>query len=70
MLSKYFHGGDFIILLFYIYDIMIVRQDTSKIDKLKKKLSNYFAMKKLGSAKQILDMKISCDRKARKLWLS
>ena len=41
-----------------------------KIDNLKRELSNSFAMKDLGSGKQILGMKISRDRKTEKLWLS
>jgi len=37
---------------------------------LKKKLANSFAMKDLGDAKQILSMRITRDRKNRKLTLS
>ena len=37
---------------------------------LKKKLSNSFAMKDLGAAKKILGMRITRDRKNRKLTLS
>jgi len=33
-------------------------------------LSESFAMKDLGPVQQILGMRISCDRKAKKLWLS
>nr|GEX55919.1 retrovirus-related Pol polyprotein from transposon TNT 1-94 [Tanacetum cinerariifolium] len=44
--------------------------DILKIDKLKKELNKSFAMKDLGKAKQILGMRISRDRKAKKLWLS
>ena len=40
------------------------------INVLKKKLSNSFAMKDLGVAKKILGMKITRDRKNRKLTLS
>ena len=39
-------------------------------NKLKKELSKFFDMKYLGLAEQILGMKIVCDRKAKKLWLS
>lgn len=70
MFSKYFYDGDFIILLFYFDNLLIVGQDTSKIDNLKKELSNSFTMKKLGPTKQILGVKISHDRNIRKLWLS
>jgi transposase InsO family protein len=67
---KKFSDGEFIILLLYVDDMLIVGRDTSKIDKLKKELSKSFSMKDLGSAKQILGMKISRDRKSEKLWLS
>ena len=40
------------------------------INKLKKDLSQYFDMKNLGPAQQILGMKIVRDRKAKKIWLS
>ena len=42
----------------------------SKIDRLKKGLSESFAMKDMGPAKQILGMQISRDRKNKKIWLS
>jgi hypothetical protein len=67
---KKFSDGEFIILLLYVDDMLIVGRDTSKIDKLKEELSTSFSMKDLGSAKQILGMKISRDRKNGKLWLS
>ena len=58
---KFFHD-DFINLLLYV--------DSSKIDRLKREPSKSFSMNDLRSAKQILGMKISRDRKNRKLWLS
>lgn len=67
---KKFTDGNFIILLVYVDDMLIVGHDASKIDKLKKELSKSFAMKDLGAAKQILGMKIFRDRKKKKLWLS
>jgi hypothetical protein len=57
------------ILLLYVDDMLIICRDTSKIDRLKRKLSKSFNMKDLGPAKQILGMKISRDRKKGKLWL-
>ena len=60
----------FIILLLYVDDMLIVRQDKEMIGDLKKELSKSFDMKNLGPAKKILGMKILRDRKARKLWLS
>ena len=68
--TRKFSDDDFIILLLYVDDMLIIGHDSSKINRLKKELSKSFAMKKLGSAKQILGMKISRDRKNRKLWLS
>ncbi|CAJ2658330.1 unnamed protein product [Trifolium pratense] len=67
---KKFSDGDFIILLLYVDDMLIVGHDTKKIKSLKKELSMSFAMKDLGPAKQILGMRISRDRKNGKLWLS
>ncbi|KAL4368326.1 hypothetical protein GQ457_05G026720 [Hibiscus cannabinus] len=46
------------------------RHDKKKIDALKKALSNSFAMKDLGSAKQILGINIIRDRSKKFLWLS
>ena len=68
--TRKFSDDDFIILLLYVDDMLIIGHDSSKIDRLKRELNKSFAMKDLGSAKQILGMKISHDRKNRKLWLS
>lgn len=67
---KNFSDGDFVILLLYVDDMLIVDRDTIKIDRLKKELSKSFAMKDLGPTRQILGMKISRDRQNGKLWLS
>lgn len=50
--------------------MLIIDYDARKIKELKRELSKFFAMKDLGSAKHILGMKISRDRKNEKLWLS
>ena len=50
--------------------MLIIGHDSSNIDRLKRALSKSYAMKDLGSTKQILGMKISRDRKNIKLWLS
>ena len=68
--TKKFSDDDFIILLLYVDDMLIIGHDVRKIEKLKEELSKSFAMKDLGPAKQILGMKISRDRKNGKLWLS
>lgn len=70
MFIKRFSDGEFIILLLYVDDMLIVSRDTSKIDRLKKELNKSFAMKDMGPAQQILGMKISRDRKNSRLWLS
>ena len=67
--TRKFSNDDFIILL-YVDDMLIIGHDSSMIDRLKRELSKSFSMKDLGSVKQILGMKISHDRKNRKLWLS
>ena len=50
---KRYKDGDFLILLLYVDDMLIVNQDTMKIKSLKKALGKSFAMKDLGRAKQI-----------------
>ncbi|KAL4296424.1 hypothetical protein GQ457_12G004830 [Hibiscus cannabinus] len=67
---KKFFGDDFIILLLYVDDMLIVGRNASRIDKLKQELSKSFAMKDLGPAKQILGIRLTRDREAKKLWLS
>ena len=67
---KKFFDGEFIILLLYVDDMLIVGHDTSKIDKLKKELSKSFQMKDLRPTSQILGIKISRDKTNGKLCLS
>ena len=67
---KNFNGGDFLILLLYVDDMLIVGRDPKKIGSLKKAFSKSFAMKDMGSAKQILGMHIVRDRTKKLLWLS
>ena len=55
---KKFDGGDFLILLLYIDDMLLVRRDPKKIRSLKKALSKSFTMKHMGLVKQILGMHI------------
>ena len=49
---KRFSDSDFIILLLYVDDMLIIDRDANKIEKLKGELSRSFAMKDLGHAKQ------------------
>ena len=67
---KRFPYENFIILLIYVDDILIVGHDAKRIQILKEELSKSLVMKDLGSTKQILGMKITRDRKKEKLWLS
>ena len=65
-----FSDDDFIILLLYVDDMLIVGKNSSRIDRLKKQLSQSFAMKDLGPAKQILGVRIHRYRKDKKLYIS
>jgi len=47
-------SADFIILFLYVDDMLVIIDDPMKIDAFKKVLSNSFAIKDLGWAKQIL----------------
>jgi ATP-binding cassette subfamily B (MDR/TAP) protein 1 len=49
--TKRYAEGDFIILLLYVDDMLIVGNGTKRIALLKKALSKSFAMKDLGPAK-------------------
>ncbi|CAJ2645756.1 unnamed protein product [Trifolium pratense] len=63
-------NDDFIILLLYVDDMLIVGKNISNIDRLKKQLGESFAMKDMGEAKQILGIRITRDIKEKKLWMS
>ena len=65
-----FTDGNFIILLLYVDDMLIAGNDSKLIGKLKERLFKSFDMKDLGPAKQMLGMRITRDRKEKKLWLS
>ncbi|KAK8936121.1 hypothetical protein KSP39_PZI013254 [Platanthera zijinensis] len=67
---KQYASEDFIILLLYVDDMLIVGRNTARIAELKRQLSSTFEMKDLGAAKTILGMHIRRDRGARLLWLS
>ena len=65
-----FDGGDFLILLLYVDDMLIVEWDRIKIKMLKKALSGLFSMKDMGPTRQILGMHIIWDRMKKLVWLS
>ena len=64
------NDGSYIILLLYVDDMLVAGSNIQEINVLKRKLANSFAMKDLGAAKQILGMRITRDKKNRKLTLS
>ncbi|KAH9322355.1 hypothetical protein KI387_016994, partial [Taxus chinensis] len=51
-------------------DMLFARKNIQEIKVLKKQLGDSFAMKDLGAEKQILGMRITRNRKERKLVLS
>lgn len=65
-----FSNNDSIILLLYVNDMLIVWKRISNINMLKKKLGESFVMKDIGIAKHIHGIRIMCERKERKLWMS
>ena len=70
MFVKRYDEGDFLILLLYVDDMLIVGQDTRRILTLKRALGKSFAMKDLGPTKHILGMHIVRDRTKKVFWLS
>ncbi|GJZ78165.1 putative RNA-directed DNA polymerase [Tanacetum coccineum] len=65
-----FGDDDFIILLLYVDDMLIVGKNIGRIAQLKRDLSKSFSMKDLGPAKQIIGIWIFRDRGAKKLHIS
>jgi hypothetical protein len=67
---KRLENGSYIIFLLYVDDMLVAGFNMHDINILKKKLANSFAMKDLEAAKKIIGMRITRDRKNRKLTLS
>ena len=67
---KRYACDNFLILLLYIDNMLIVGQDRNKIAALKQDLGKCSAMKDLGQKRQILGIKITQDRSKKLLWLS
>ena len=67
---KMIENRSYIILLLYVDDMVFAGCNMQDINVLKKKLDNSFAMKDLGVSNKILGMRITRDRKHRKLTLS
>jgi len=62
--------NDFIILLLYMDDMLVVGPNKDQIQELKAQLAKEFDMKDLGPTNKILGMQIHLDRNDRKIWLS
>jgi ATP-binding cassette subfamily B (MDR/TAP) protein 1 len=67
---KRIENGNYIIFLLYLDDMLVAGTNMHDINVLNKKLANSFAMKDLGDAKKILGMRITRDKKNKKLTLS
>ena len=67
---KGFEGKDFIILLLYVDDMLVVGPNNVKIQELKAQLAREFNMKDMEPANKILGMQIHRDRSNMKIWLS
>ena len=67
---KNLENGRYIIFLFYVDDMLVAGYNMQDINVLMNKLYNSFAMKDLGTAKKILGIRITRDRKNHKLTLS
>jgi len=67
---KRLDGNDFIILMLYVDDMLVVGPNKDRVQELKAQLSREFDRKDLGPANKILGMQIHRDRKDMKIWLS
>ena len=67
---KKLENGSYIILLLYVDDMLVAGSNMQDINVIKKKLANSFEMKDLSAANKILGMRITRDKKNRKLTLS
>jgi hypothetical protein len=67
---KRIENGIYIILLLYVDGMIFAGSNMQDINVLENKLANSFAMKDLGASKKILGMRITRDKKNRKLTLS
>ena len=67
---KRFGKSDFIILFFYVDDMLVAGPNKDHIIELKAQLARKFEMKDLGPANKILEMQIHRDRNNRKILLS
>jgi hypothetical protein len=63
-------GGNFIYVVLYVDDMLLIVNNMDAIKEVKKKLSSKFDMKDLNATNFILGMDIKRDRVARKIWLN
>jgi hypothetical protein len=61
---------EYIILVFYVDDMLIVAKNKFDVDELKVSLSTEFEMKNMGKAKRIRGMDLASDINTKKLWLT
>lgn len=67
---KKLEGGEYIYLLLYVDDMLLVSKNMKDVEKVKKMLAKRFDMKDLGPARRILGMDIERDREKGVLKLS
>ena len=67
---KRFEDNDFIMLLLYVDDMLVVGPNKDRVQELKAQLTKKFKMKDLGPANKILGMQIHRERINKKILLS
>ena len=58
-----------IILILYVDDLLLMGNDLSMINKIKKKLGEAYHMKDLGAAQSYLGIRITRDRAHQRIWI-
>lgn len=64
------HGGDILVVVLYVDDLIIAGSNRSMVDAFKKAISQRFSMKDLGALKWILGMEVRRNRQLREIELS
>ena len=57
------------ILILYVNDLLLLGQDLSKINDIKRQLGELYQMKDLGPASSYLGIRITRDRKRHIIWI-
>lgn len=68
--KKTFENGEFVLMLLYVDDMLVIGTSMVVVSQLKQQLANILSMRDLGVAKQILGIKIIRDRKKKEVKLS